>query len=265
MRTGHRFVGFGAEGAVRFAGGAEVQAGVVVLAMGGASWPRLGSDGGWVAALEQDGVAPLRPANCGFLCAWSEHVRGRFVGEPLKRIAASFRGVSVRGEAVLTADGIEGGPIYALSGVLREAIAAEGEAILMLDLRPDLDRGEVARRLGGSGVSMANALRRVGLSPVAAALVWDGAGAVVDRIKSLPLRLTGTRGIARAISSAGGVLFGGLNGLMLRGRPGVFAAGEMLDWDAPTGGYLLQACMSTGRAAGMAAAAWAIGGDTRSG
>lgn len=237
-----------------------VEADVTVLALGGASWPRLGSDGAWVAALGIP-VAPLRPANCGFLCAWSDIFRARHEGRPLKRVAAHFGGRVVRGEAVVTADGIEGGAIYALSAPLREAIAVQGEAVLELDLRPDLDRNELVARLGGPGVSTANALRRAGLDPTAASLVreQDHGRALPDRIKSARLRLTGTRPIARAISTAGGVPFAALDGLMLRARPGVFLAGEMLDWEAPTGGYLLQACFSTGRAAGDQAAAWLHG------
>ena len=259
---GHRWVGW--DGAsLRFEtarGNVLVAADATVLAMGGASWPRMGSDGAWAPVLEAAGVkvAPLVPANGGFLCAWSDLFRSRFQGEPLKRIAASFQGVTVRGEAVVTVDGIEGGPIYALSAALRKAIAAEGAATLLLDLRPDLDRAALSARLGGPGVSMANALRRAGLSPAAASLVREIPSdlPLAERIKALPLALTGTRPIGRAISTAGGVSFAALDGSMLRVRPGVFVAGEMLDWEAPTGGYLLQGCFSTGRAAAEAALAW---------
>ena len=261
VRTGHRFMGWEGD-ALRFesvAGPVVVQADATVLALGGASWPRMGSDGAWVPVLEAAGasVAPLRAANAGFLHGWSEHV-GRFAGEPLKRIAASFGGRTVRGEAVITADGIEGGVIYALSAPLRDAIEATGEATVMLDLRPDLDAGALAARLGGAGVSMSNALRRAGLSPAAASLVREVPSglALAERVKALPLRLTGMRPIGRAISTAGGVRFAGLDGAMLRTRPGVFVAGEMLDWEAPTGGYLMQACFATGRAAGVQALGW---------
>ena len=261
VRTGHRFMGWEGD-ALRFesvAGPVVVQADATVLALGGASWPRMGSDGAWVPVLEAAGasVAPLRAANAGFLHGWSEHV-GRFAGEPLKRIAASFGGRTVRGEAVITADGIEGGVIYALSAPLRDAIEATGEATVMLDLRPDLDAGALAARLGGAGVSMSNALRRAGLSPAAASLVREVPSglALAERVKALPLRLTGMRPIGRAISTAGGVRFSGLDGAMLRTRPGVFVAGEMLDWEAPTGGYLMQACFATGRAAGVQALGW---------
>ena len=262
VRTGHCWVGWDGE-ALRFealSGPVLVEADVVVLALGGASWPRMGSDGGWVPLLEGTGVevAALVPANCGFVVAWSEVMRARFAGAPLKRIAVSFGGRTVRGEAVITAWGIEGGAIYALGGAVREAVLAQGEAVLELDLRPDLEEGALAARLGGSGMSMSNALRRAGLGEGSAALVREvgGTGPLAARIKRLPLRVTGLAPIERAISSAGGVRFGALDGAMLRARPGVFLAGEMLDWEAPTGGYLLQACFSTGRAAGMAALRW---------
>lgn len=264
VRTGHRWTGW--EGAaLRFetaSGPILVTPEATVLALGGASWPRMGSDGAWTATLAEAGVAvaPLLPANCGFLHPWSAVFRARFAGAPLKRIAASCGGgAPVRGEAVVTAEGIEGGVVYALSAALRREIAARGSAVLSLDLRPDLDVAAVSARLGGTGVSMANALRRAGLDAVAAGLVREigGDGTLAERIKALPLRLVGTQPIGRAISTAGGVGWAGLEGWMLRARPGVFLAGEMLDWEAPTGGYLLQACLATGRAAGAAAALWA--------
>jgi len=173
----------------------------------------------------------------------------------LKRIAATFGGVTVRGEAMLTEDGIEGGVIYALSRPVRDAIDAEGSATLLLDLRPDLEAAALAQRLGGHGQSLANALRKGGLSPAAAGLVRevDAAGKLSERVKALPLRLIGTRPIERAISSAGGVALAELDaGFMLERLPGVYAVGEMLDWEAPTGGYLLQAAFSTGIAAARA-------------
>ena len=210
-------------------------------------------------------MAPLRPANCGFHIAWSAHFRDRFAGTPLKRIALSFAGTTVRGEAVATAAGIEGGAVYALAGALREAIAAGGAATLLLDLRPDLDAAALAARLDGprGAMSLANHLRRAGLPPVAIGLVREalhaGAAAPLSRlVKALPLLLTAPMGLERAISSAGGLGWDEVDErLMLRRRPGVFACGEMLDWEAPTGGYLLQACFSTGRAAGQAALEWA--------
>ena len=260
VRTGHRWVGWATEG-LRFAtpaGEAVVRADAAVLALGGASWPRMGSDGAWVPAFGAADVAALRPANCGFRCDWSAVFRDRFAGAPLKRVAASFGGAVVRGEAVVTAEGIEGGVVYALSGALRDEVAARGVATLLLDLRPDLDVGALTARLGGPGVSMSNALRRAGLDPAAAGLVREvgGEGTLAARVKGVALRLTGTSGIDRAISTAGGVRWDALDGLMVRGRPGVFVAGEMLDWEAPTGGYLLQGCFSTGVAAGRAASSW---------
>ena len=262
VHAGHRWVGWDDAGALRFAtaaGEARVRPAATVLALGGASWPRLGSDGGWVPLLRERGVAvnPFRPANCGFLHPWSPVFQAH-AGEPLKRIAATFGGETVRGEAVLTTDGIEGGVIYALSRPLRDAIEAEGSATLTLDLRPDLDTAALARRLGGRGQSLANALRRGGLAPAAAGLVREvgGTGPLAERTKALPLRLVGTRPIERAISSAGGIALAELDaGFMLRRLPGVFAVGEMLGWEAPTGGYLLQAAFSTGIAAARAVAA----------
>lgn len=260
FHAGHRWVGWDDGGGLRFAtaaGEARVRPAATVLALGGASWPRLGSDGGWAALLRDRGIAvnPFRPANCGFLHPWSPVFRARFAGEPLKRIAATFEGVTVRGEAMLTADGIEGGAIYALSRPLRDAIDAEGSAVLTLDLRPDLDAAALAPHLGGHGQSLANALRKAGLAPAAAGLVREieGTGPLAERVKVLPLRLLGTRPIERAISAAGGIALTELDaGFMLRRLPGVFAVGEMLDWEAPTGGYLLQAAFSTGRAAAQA-------------
>lgn len=259
FHVGHRWVGWDDAGTLRFAtaaGEVQVRPDATLLALGGASWPRLGSDGGWVPLLRERGVAvnPFRPANCGFLHPWSPVFRAR-AGEPLKRIAASFGGETVRGEAVLTVDGIEGGVIYALSRPLRDAIDAEGSAVLTLDLRPDLDVAALARRLGGHGQSLANALRRGGLAPAAAGLVREieGSRSLAERVKALPLRLMGTRSIERAISSAGGIALTELDeGYMLRRLSSVFAVGEMLDWEAPTGGYLLQAAFSTGLAAARA-------------
>ncbi|MCB4823796.1 BaiN/RdsA family NAD(P)/FAD-dependent oxidoreductase [Roseicella aerolata] len=262
LRPRHRWLGWDAEGALEFQapeGPMRLRPAATILALGGASWPRLGSDGAWTGLLE--GVAPLRPANCGFRIAWSDRFRARFEGTPLKRIALSFEAARVRGEAVVTATGIEGGAVYALSGPLREAIAARGPVTLSLDLRPDLAAEALAARLDGprGGLSLANHLRRAGLPPVAIGLVQEalhaGATAPLSRlVKALPLRAEAPMGLDRAISSAGGLGWEEVDErLMLRRRPGVFACGEMLDWEAPTGGYLLQACFSTGVAAGRAA------------
>jgi uncharacterized flavoprotein (TIGR03862 family) len=253
------------------AGAIAVDADALVLALGGASWPRLGSDGGWVTILQNAGVAvaPLAPANCGFAVAWSETVRARFAGTPLKRIALTFAGRSVRGEAMVTTNGLEGGAVYALSAPLRDAIAATGVATPTLDLRPDLDVATLAARLDRprGKQSRATFLRKAaGLAPVAIGLVQEaivtGADAATPQalaalIKAVPLRLIAPAPLARAISTAGGVAFAEVDAqFMLTRRPGVFVAGEMLDWEAPTGGYLLTACFATGIAAAGGALAW---------
>jgi len=240
-----------------------------LLALGGASWPRLGSDGRWVPLLEGLGVAvtPLEPSNAGFAAAWSDRFRERFSGAPLKRVALACAGTTVRGEAVITDSGIEGGAVYALSRVLRDAIAARGSARLIADLRPDLTRDALARRLSGGrpGDSTATRLRKAaGLSPVAAGLLREAAGvlptdpaALAGLIKAAPLTLTASAPIERAISTAGGVRLDALDGrAMLRTRPGLFLAGEMLDWEAPTGGYLLQGAFAGGRAAAAGMLDW---------
>jgi uncharacterized flavoprotein (TIGR03862 family) len=267
LQAGRLWMGWDEGGALRFSvrGGSEelVKPRATLLALGGASWPRLGADGSWVALLEQRGIAiaPLRPANAGFTVAWSALMRDKFAGLPLKRIALSFAGQRVLGEAMIDAGGIEGGAVYALSGPLREAIAREGEAIPMVDLRPDLKEADLANRLAKRrpGETLSNHLRKAaGLSPVAAAVLREAAGgplpaepeALAPLIKAAPLRLTGIASLARAISSAGGVRAGEIDpDFMLKRQPGIFVAGEMLDWEAPTGGYLLQACFATGVAA----------------
>ncbi|WP_043340529.1 TIGR03862 family flavoprotein [Belnapia moabensis] len=260
FRFRHRWEGWAEDGALRLAspeGEMALRPAAVLLALGGASWPRLGSDGRWVRFFPADEVAPLRPANCGFLFGWSEVFRSRFEGQPLKRIALEFGGERVRGEALVTAGGIEGGAVYALGAPLREAIAAGGEAVVRIDLRPDEAAEALAARLDGprGGVSVSNRLRRVGLSPIGIGLVQEalhgGTREPLSRlVKGVPLRLTGTAPIERAISTAGGVGWEAVDErFMLQGRPGTFLAGEMLDWEAPTGGYLLQACFSTGVAA----------------
>ena len=245
-----------------------------VLALGGASWPRLGSDGAWVEKLVAKGVtvSPLVPANCGFSVAWSDIFRGRFEGQPLKGIALSFGAHSVRGEAMITRTGIEGGAIYALSGPLREAVLGNGRATLQIALRPDLDMKDLSARLSAprGKQSFSNWLRKAAhLSPVAIGLLQEAAvasglslaslpaEALAERINAVPVELNGVAPIARAISSAGGIAFDELDGnFMLRRLPGVFTSGEMLDWEAPTGGYLLQACFATGAAAGRGVLEW---------
>jgi uncharacterized flavoprotein (TIGR03862 family) len=245
-----------------------------VLALGGASWPRLGSDGTWAEVLREQGVAvaPLKPANVGFAVAWSERFRTSFAGQPLKNIALSFEGHTVRGEAIVTRDGLEGGAVYALSAPLREAILRDGTAVLKLSLKPDLDSAALLARLerprGKQSVS--TYLRKsLGLSAVAIGLIHEAAmtaktspsalpaAALAELIGDLPVGLTGIRPIERAISTAGGVAFAELDErLMLRRKAGVFVAGEMLDWEAPTGGYLLQACFATGAAAADGVLEW---------
>jgi uncharacterized flavoprotein (TIGR03862 family) len=242
-----------------------------VLALGGASWPKLGSDGAWVAAMAETGiaVAQLQPANCGFLVDWSDIFRSRFEGKPLKRIALSFGGRSARGEAVITGQGLQGGGLYALSDVLREAIASHGHAMLRIDLCPDRSVTALEQKLRAPRhkQSLANVLRKaLSLSPVAIGLLQEAAvvsstklselnpAALAGLIKAVPVRLAGIEPITRAISTAGGIAFDEIDEcFMLRRRPGTFVAGEMLDWEAPTGGYLLQAAFATGAAAGRGA------------
>ena len=241
----------------------------VVLALGGASWPRLGSDGAWRPRLEAEGVAvePFRPSNVGFDVAWSEVFADRFAGQPLKPVAMTHGDRTVRGEAMVTRYGLEGGAVYALSAALREAVARDGTATLIVDLRPDLSIEALAGRLAKprGKDSATNWLRKVaGLSPVAVGLLREipgdlpaGADKLARRIKAVRLTLTGAQGLERAISSAGGVRLDQLDeGLMLRALPGVFAAGEMLDWEAPTGGYLLQASLASGAAAAEGVIGW---------
>ncbi|MGV3579251.1 NAD(P)/FAD-dependent oxidoreductase [Brevundimonas sp.] len=239
-----------------------------ILAMGGASWPRLGSDGQWVPTLEAQGVAvaPLVPANAGFDVAWSDILIERFAGQVLKPAALTVGDTTVRGELVVTRYGVEGGAIYALSAALRDAIAAEGSATLVVDLRPDLSEEALAERLARprGKDSVTNHLRKAGgLSPVAIAILREigeippGAPKLAKRIKAIRLKLTGVQGLDRAISTAGGVRFDALNpSLMLTARPGVFVAGEMIDWEAPTGGYLLQASLASGVVAANGVLRW---------
>ena len=273
----HRWIGWHGDGRLQFQspdGPHDIEASATVLALGGASWPRLGSDGAWAESLAARGVkiAPLRPANSGFTVAWSDIFRNRFEGQPLKGVAPTFGSHNVRGEAIVTRSGIEGGAIYALSAELREAIAASGQATLRIALRPDLDMTDLIARLSApkGKQSLSNFLRKAAhLSPVAIGLLQEAAKAAGASLSSLPsadlarlinavpVQLTGTAPITRAISTAGGVAFDELDaGFMIRRLPGVFAAGEMLDWETPTGGYLLQASFATGAAAGRGALKW---------
>ena len=275
IKTNHRWLGWDGE-ALAFetpAGRLLVEPSCTVLALGGASWPRLGSDGSWAPVLREAGVevAPLAPANCGVRVAWSEIFSARFAGTPLKRIALSLADETSRGEAMITADGLEGGAVYALSAPIRDALQHRGEATLAIDLRPDLSADEIAAKLAKprGKQSLATYLRKaLSLDPVAIGLLQEQAhaggtplaslapDALARAVKALPITAAGLAPIERAISTAGGVTFDDLDdAFMLRARPGTFIAGEMLDWEAPTGGYLLQACFATGRAAANGALA----------
>jgi uncharacterized flavoprotein (TIGR03862 family) len=270
----HRWSGWNGDGRLLFqtpAGEPAVDARATVLALGGASWPRLGSDGGWAELLAARGIAitPLRPANCGFSVAWSDVFRDRFEGQPLNGVALSFESHRARGEAMITRRGIEGGAVYALSAPLRDAVLAAGQAMLHVALRPDVGASELSARLSAARgkQSFSNWLRKAAhLPPVGVGLLQEaaiGSGVALQAlspdelarlINAVPVKVDGVAPIARAISTAGGVSFDELDEhFMIRRLPGVFAAGEMLDWEAPTGGYLLQACFAAGAAAGRGA------------
>jgi len=279
----HRWLGWqgsqngDSAGALRFdspQGTVAVQAQATVLALGGASWPRLGSDGAWWPLLQARGVdlAPLRPSNCGFDVGWSEHFAQRFAGEPLKSVAIAFEGWRQVGEFVVTAGGVEGNLVYAASAALRDRVQRDGDAVFELDLLPARSLDWVARELAhprGPRSLSTHLKTRLNLAGVKAGLLWEivSKDAQADParfaalIKGLPIRVVAARPIDEAISSAGGVRFEALDPrFMLAALPGVFCAGEMLDWEAPTGGYLLTACFATGRAAGRGAAKWLAGG-----
>ena len=277
LKPRHRWTGWDAAGALLFEtpdGLVSVKADATILALGGASWPQLGSTGAWAGVLRAAGVriVPLQPANCGFLAPWSDVFRTRFAGQPLKRLELTFGPHTVRGEALITETGLEGGGIYALSAPLREAIVRDGAAVLHVDLRPDITRADLEQRLGAprGKQSLSTFLRKAaGLSPAAIGLLHEAAitaseklsamtpASIATLIKAVPVRLAGTAPMARAISTAGGIALDEIDeAFMLRRLPGVFAAGEMLDWEAPTGGYLLQAAFATGASAGRGALAW---------
>ncbi|WP_293776699.1 TIGR03862 family flavoprotein [uncultured Oxalicibacterium sp.] len=274
----HRWMGWDEHQALRFAtpdGERHVQANAVVLALGGGSWARLGSDGAWLPLLLDAGIAstPLKPANCGFDIAWSEHFRSRFAGQPLKSVIARCTDTreqlhTRQGECVISESGIEGGLIYALSAFLRDRIDLDGHATLTLDLAPGKSAervlDEVSQPRGARSLS-SHLQSKVGITGVKSGLLREvlSKEAFADphqlaaAIKALPLTLVATRPIDEVISSAGGVLFESLDeNLMAHAMPGVFCAGEMLDWEAPTGGYLLTACFASGRRAGDGVTAW---------
>jgi uncharacterized flavoprotein (TIGR03862 family) len=274
----HDWHGWDDAGALRFVSDGDehrVVADAVVLALGGGSWPVLGSDGRWVSKLENRGVAvaALAPSNCGFDVDWSEHFATRHAGHPVKPVVIEWNDpdagvVRKQGEFVVTTNGVEGSLIYALSARLRDAIATRGATTIHLDLAPGRDLDRLVRDLARprNGRSLSEHLRRhAGIEGVKAGLLYEvlskadqhDPGRVAATIKSLPLKLLRPRPLDEAISSAGGVRFDALDeNLMSNAAPGVFCAGEMIDWEAPTGGYLLTACFASGRIAGAGAAHW---------
>jgi hypothetical protein len=276
----HQWLGWD-DGMQRFRtpeGERKVSADAVVLALGGGSWARLGSTGAWVPLLVQRGVQvePLQPSNCGFDVGWSEFFQDRFAGQPLKSVLAYFTGLDgfefcEPGEMIVTANGVEGSLIYKMSALLREQIAATGATVIYLDLAPGKDKQFLIDRISEprGKHSIANHLRkRIGIDGVKAGLLrevlskenFDDPVRLAEAIKALPVKLVAARPIDEAISSAGGVSFEELDQrLMIRSMPGVFCAGEMLDWEAPTGGYLLSACFAGGRVAGKGVLDWLQG------
>ncbi len=269
----HRWLGWDEKNALRFdtaEGKVLAEADAVVLALGGGSRPKTGSNAAWIPILEERGIkiSPLKPSNCGFDIQWSEHLRTRFAGSPIKSVSLDFGGEKRRGEFVLTKHGIEGSLVYAFSSALRDEIEGSGNATIYLDLLPDWTSGKTLKALSTTrgSRSLSNHLKRqTGLSGAKANLLWEALPAearqdmreLAEAIKSLPLILTAPRPIEEAISSAGGIQRNMLNqNLMLKKISGVFCAGEMLDWDAPTGGYLLTACFATGKAAGKGMLNW---------
>ena len=274
----HKWTGWNTDQALRFEtpeGELSVRTDTVVLALGGGSWPITGSTGAWVPVLTGHAVAvaPLLPSNCGFEVAWTEHFRSRFAGTPLKSVILSFtdsQGTAFHqpGEFVITETGVEGSLIYACSALLRDEIEASGQAIIRLDLAPGWKHARLEERLSRprGARSMANHLEKsVGLKGVKAGLLWEfvpkadfaDPERLAQAIKDLHIPLIRPRPLEEAISSAGGVRFEELDEhLMIRSMPGVFCAGEMLDWEAPTGGYLLTVCFASGRAAGLGALEW---------
>ncbi len=274
----HRWMGWDAQGQLVFetpAGNVTSPNLPVILALGGGSWKKLGSNGAWVPLLEACNIpiAPLKPANCGFLCAWSEHLRSRFAGAPLKSVSLSFTDLTGytetrKGEMIVTERGVEGSLIYAFSARLRDSLDLHGSATFYLDLLPNHDHAHIAAALQTkpANKTLGNFLKsRFKLDGVKTALLfetldkahWQNIPLLASTLKAIPLTVTATTPIDEAISTAGGVPFAALdNNLMLRHKPGVFCAGEMLDWEAPTGGYLLTACFASGREVGEGVIRW---------
>lgn len=274
----HRWCGWDEQGKLTFSvpqGTRAIQADAVILALGGGSWPKLGSNAAWVPVLaaRKVSIAPLQPANCGFDVKWTDHFRTKFAGQPVKTVgvvAKTTDGEVIRrqGEFVITETGVEGGVIYAVSAFLRDVIVAKGVATIRLDLSPDRDVRRLMKDLSqprGKRTMATHLERRAGIAGVKAGLLreilpkedFTDPARLAAAIKSLPLRLVATRPLEEAISTAGGVAFSALDArLMIRRLPGIFCAGEMLDWEAPTGGYLLTACFASGRTAGAGAVAW---------
>jgi uncharacterized flavoprotein (TIGR03862 family) len=267
----HKFLGFAAEGLLQFRRDDQedlyLKADAVVLALGGASWPKLGSDGAWTKLLEHYGLrlAPLHAANCGALIEWSALFRQAYEAKPIKNVRVSCEGASGRGDIIITQTGLEGGPIYALSSHLRRQIEAETQAHLTIDLRPDTSLENLTQKIAKRAPkqSQSTYLKRAGFHGPEIALLREAyplplpkeAASLAQLIKNLELKVSGLADLTRAISTSGGVIFEEVSAeLMLKKLPGVFVAGEMLDFDAPTGGYLLQAAFSTGFAAGTGAA-----------
>tara|TARA_R110001606_G_scaffold272459_1_gene420998 strand:+ start:2196 stop:3416 length:1221 start_codon:yes stop_codon:yes gene_type:complete len=269
----HRWQGWNADGALVLdvpQGPVTAVPDATILALGGASWKRLGSDGAWAPFLEAKGAetVPFGPSNCGFLVDWSAHMREKFAGAPVKSVRLSVDGQETRSEFVITQRGVESGGIYTLSAALVDGLRRDGAATLLMDLLPDMDVPAIIAKLERprGKQSMANHLRKsLGISGVKLALLHEAARGVLPEhavtlarlIKAVPIKVTGTAPLDEAISTTGGVAWDALDeALMLRQLPGVFCAGEMIDWDAPTGGYLITACMATGQAAGNGAADW---------
>lgn len=272
IKTRHRWVGFERDAFVfqAPAGRFSVETDIVILALGGASWPKLGSDGAWVPWLAAGGVdvAAFQPANCGFNVCWSEHFRDRFAGTPVKSVALSSSAGRFEGEFVITRHGVEGSLVYAHSAVVRDGLDGTGGSPLLVDLAPGRGQDRLARDLERHPRkdSLSNRLRKAaGLSPVKIALLREchpnlaemSSEQLAAAVKATAIPITSPRPIEEAISSAGGVKWGAIDqNFMLKARPGLFVAGEMLDWEAPTGGYLLTACFATGKAAAKGVIHW---------